>query len=162
MNVNEQSKSVVFSNGLEITKTTVTFYDTHTELLTLLQINDDWFHMEHRSVAKRSTEPHLEMHQRLMNDFRVRRAEQQRAKSRTKRDLIIKRPSNILTMLNDERWPQMWYLVSNFNQQQIMCVYLSVRYNTTEYCVRQDYLSVAPINKHIILCSQSIKDKNII
>ncbi|KYN32888.1 Furin-like protease 1, isoforms 1/1-X/2 [Trachymyrmex septentrionalis] len=66
--------------------------------------------MEHRSVAKRSTEPHLEMHQRLMNDFRVRRAEQQRAKSRTKRDLIIKRPSNILTMLNDERWPQMWYL----------------------------------------------------
>ncbi|XP_018053520.1 PREDICTED: furin-like protease 1, isoforms 1/1-X/2 isoform X1 [Atta colombica] len=74
------------------------------------KINDDWFHMEHRSVAKRSTEPHLEMHQRLMNDFRVRRAEQQRAKSRTKRDLIIKRPSNILTMLNDERWPQMWYL----------------------------------------------------
>ncbi|XP_011642628.1 furin-like protease 1 isoform X2 [Pogonomyrmex barbatus] len=74
------------------------------------KINDDWFHMEHRSVAKRSTEPHLEVHQRLMNDSRVRRAEQQRAKSRTKRDLIIKRPSNILTMLNDERWPQMWYL----------------------------------------------------
>ncbi|KAL6259715.1 hypothetical protein P5V15_009628 [Pogonomyrmex californicus] len=75
-----------------------------------ISINDDWFHMEHRSVAKRSTEPHLEVHQRLMNDSRVRRAEQQRAKSRTKRDLIIKRPSNILTMLNDERWPQMWYL----------------------------------------------------
>ncbi|KAL0114583.1 hypothetical protein PUN28_011706 [Cardiocondyla obscurior] len=74
------------------------------------KINDDWFHMEHRSVAKRSTEPHLEMHQRLMNDLRVRRAEQQRAKSRTKRDLIIKRPSNILTTLNDEKWPQMWYL----------------------------------------------------
>ncbi|XP_024876145.1 furin-like protease 1, isoforms 1/1-X/2 isoform X3 [Temnothorax curvispinosus] len=74
------------------------------------KINDDWFHMEHRSVAKRSTEPHLQVHQRLMNDSSVRRAEQQRAKSRTKRDLIIKRPSNILTMLNDERWPQMWYL----------------------------------------------------
>ncbi|XP_039301948.1 furin-like protease 1, isoforms 1/1-X/2 isoform X1 [Solenopsis invicta] len=74
------------------------------------KINDDWFHMEHRSVAKRSAEPHLEVHQRLMNDSRVRRAEQQRAKSRIKRDLIIKRPSNILTMLNDERWPQMWYL----------------------------------------------------
>lgn len=74
------------------------------------KINDDWFHMEHRSVAKRSTEPHFEVHQRLTKDYRVRRAEQQRAKSRTKRDLIIKRPSNILTMLNDERWPQMWYL----------------------------------------------------
>ncbi|EZA62232.1 Furin, partial [Ooceraea biroi] len=73
-------------------------------------INDDWYHMEHRSVVKRSTEPHLEVHQRLMKDSRVRRAEQQRAKSRTKRDLIIKRPSNILNMLNDERWPQMWYL----------------------------------------------------
>lgn len=89
--------------------------------------------MEHRSVAKRSTEPHLEVHQRLMNDSRVRRAEQQRAKLRTKRDLIIKRPSNILTMLNDERWPQMWYLVSNFNQE---CVYLVYNYYST------------PINKH--------------
>lgn len=65
-------------------------------------------------MAKRSTEPHSEVHQRLTKDYRVRRAEQQRAKSRTKRDLIIKRPSNILTMLNDERWPQMWYLVSDF------------------------------------------------
>ncbi|XP_019699116.2 furin-like protease 1, isoforms 1/1-X/2 isoform X2 [Harpegnathos saltator] len=74
------------------------------------KINDDWYHMEHRSVEKRSTEPHLEVHQRLIKDSRVRRAEQQRAKSRTKRDLIVKRPSNILTMLNDERWPQMWYL----------------------------------------------------
>lgn len=82
----------------------------------VVQINDDWYHMEHRSVAKRSTEPHLEVHQRLIKDSRIRRAEQQRAKSRTKRDLIIKRPSNILTMLNDERWPQMWYLVSEFNQ----------------------------------------------
>jgi len=63
-------------------------------------------------VAKRSTEPHAEVHQRLMKDSKVRRAEQQRVKSRTKRDLIIKRPSNILNMLNDERWPQMWYLVS--------------------------------------------------
>ncbi|XP_020280997.1 furin-like protease 1, isoforms 1/1-X/2 isoform X2 [Pseudomyrmex gracilis] len=74
------------------------------------KINNDWFHMEHRSVEKRSTEPHLQMHQRLMKDFRVRRAEQQRAKSRTKRDLIIKRPSNTPIMLNDDRWPQMWYL----------------------------------------------------
>jgi len=88
-------------------------YDTHVgRRPVFLQINDDWYHMEHRSVAKRSTEPHPEVHQKLMKDSRVRRAEQQRVKSRTKRDLIIKRPSNILNMLNDERWPQMWYLVS--------------------------------------------------
>ncbi|XP_050451575.1 furin-like protease 1 isoform X2 [Cataglyphis hispanica] len=74
------------------------------------KINDDWFHMEHRSVPKRSIGPHLEVHQRLMKDNRVHRAEQQRVKKREKRDLIIKRPSNILSMLNDERWPQMWYL----------------------------------------------------
>lgn len=65
-------------------------------------------------MPKRSIGPHLEVHQRLMKDNRVHRAEQQRVKKREKRDLIIKRPSNILSMLNDERWPQMWYLVSDF------------------------------------------------
>ncbi|KAG7210501.1 hypothetical protein KM043_012022 [Ampulex compressa] len=76
-----------------------------------IQIVDDWYHLEHRSVAKRSTEPHVEVHQRLLKDSRVRRAEQQRAKSRSKRDMIIKRgPSNTQIILNDERWPQMWYL----------------------------------------------------
>ncbi|XP_076621880.1 furin-like protease 1 isoform X4 [Colletes latitarsis] len=75
------------------------------------KIVDDWYHMVHTSVVKRSTEPHLGIHQRLIQDRRVRRAEQQRVKSRTKRDLIIKRgPSNLQTILNDERWPQMWYL----------------------------------------------------
>ncbi|KAK2575143.1 hypothetical protein KPH14_008860 [Odynerus spinipes] len=60
---------------------------------------------------KRSAEPHMEVHSRLMRDSRVRRAEQQRAKSRAKRDLIIKRgPSSTQAILNDERWPQMWYL----------------------------------------------------
>ncbi|XP_024940576.1 furin-like protease 1 isoform X7 [Cephus cinctus] len=75
------------------------------------KIVDDWYHMEHRSIVKRSTEPHHEIHQRLVGDSRVRRAEQQRAKSRTKRDLIIKRGhSGPRIILNDERWPQMWYL----------------------------------------------------
>ncbi|XP_076175003.1 furin-like protease 1 isoform X1 [Ptiloglossa arizonensis] len=75
------------------------------------KIVDDWYHMVHTSVVKRSSEPHLGIHERLIQDRRVRRAEQQRVKSRTKRDLIIKRgPSNLQTILDDERWPQMWYL----------------------------------------------------
>ncbi|XP_066585084.1 furin-like protease kpc-1 isoform X2 [Prorops nasuta] len=76
------------------------------------KIFDDWYHFEHRSVVKRSAEPHLDIHERLSSDSRVRRAEQQRAKSRSKRDLIVKRgPSNNkIINLNDERWIQMWYL----------------------------------------------------
>ncbi|XP_076656728.1 furin-like protease 1 isoform X1 [Halictus rubicundus] len=74
------------------------------------KIVDDWYHMVHTSVVKRSTEPHLGVHQRLIEDRRVRRAEQQRVKSRTKRDLIKRGPSNLHTILNDERWSQMWYL----------------------------------------------------
>ncbi|XP_076292804.1 proprotein convertase subtilisin/kexin type 4-like isoform X2 [Lasioglossum baleicum] len=75
-----------------------------------VSIVDDWYHMVHTSVVKRSTEPHLGVHQRLIQDRRVRRAEQQRVKSRTKRDLIKRGPSNLHTILNDERWSQMWYL----------------------------------------------------
>nr|XP_033330920.1 furin-like protease 1 isoform X1 [Megalopta genalis] len=74
------------------------------------KIVDDWYHMVHASVVKRSTEPHLGVHERLIRDRRVRRAEQQRVKSRTKRDLIKRGPSNLHTILNDERWSQMWYL----------------------------------------------------
>ncbi|CAK9811856.1 Furin-like protease 1, isoform 1-CRR [Anthophora quadrimaculata] len=75
------------------------------------KIVDDWYHVVHTSVMKRSTEPHLDVHERLIQDRRVRRAEQQRVKSRTKRDLIMKRgPSNMKTILNDDMWPQMWYL----------------------------------------------------
>lgn len=80
------------------------------------QIVDDWYHLEHRTVSKRSTEPHIGVHSRLMGDIRVRRAEQQQAKSRTKRDLVVKRGSAVLqTILNDERWPSMWYLVSTMD-----------------------------------------------
>lgn len=82
-------------------------------LSSLLQIVDNWYHMVHTSVVKRSAEPHFVVQGRLVEDRRVRRAEQQRVKSRTKRDLIIKRgPSTPRAVLNDEMWPQMWYLVS--------------------------------------------------
>ncbi|KAK9307456.1 hypothetical protein QLX08_002254 [Tetragonisca angustula] len=75
------------------------------------KIVDNWYHMVHTSVVKRSAEPHFGVQGRLAEDRRVRRAEQQRVKSRTKRDLIIKRgPSTPRAVLNDEMWPQMWYL----------------------------------------------------
>lgn len=79
----------------------------------MFQIVEDWYHLEHRTVSKRSTEPHHEVHNRLLGDSRVRRASQQQAKSRMKRDLVTKRGSSIThTILNDEKWPAMWYLVS--------------------------------------------------
>lgn len=75
------------------------------------KIVDNWYHMVHTSVVKRSAEPHFGVQGRLAEDRRVRRAEQQRVKSRTKRDLIIKRdPPSPRAILNDEMWPQMWYL----------------------------------------------------
>ncbi|XP_034948882.1 furin-like protease 1 [Chelonus insularis] len=71
----------------------------------------DWYHFDHKLVKKRSAEPHLEIHHRLVKDSRVQRAEQQRIKSRQKRDYVVKRgPINFRTVLNDDRWPQMWYL----------------------------------------------------
>ena len=78
-----------------------------------MQIIGDWYHFEHRLVMKRSTEPHTGMHERLSQDYRVRRAEQQRVKSRSKRDFIIKHGQHKMqAVLNDERWSLMWYLVS--------------------------------------------------
>ncbi|KAK0168883.1 hypothetical protein PV327_002645 [Microctonus hyperodae] len=75
------------------------------------KIVENWYHFEHPLLKKRSIEPHLEIHHRLLNDTRIRRAEQQRIKSRKKRDLISKRgPFNVKTLLNDDKWMQMWYL----------------------------------------------------
>lgn len=78
------------------------------------QIVDDWYHLDHRMVKKRSADPHIKVHEQLLRDHRVRRAEQQRIKSRAKRDFIpIPRQRKTPTILNDERWSLMWYLVSN-------------------------------------------------
>ncbi|XP_048513819.1 furin-like protease 1 isoform X2 [Athalia rosae] len=75
------------------------------------KIVDGCYHFEHRGVSKRSTDPHHDVQNRLVSDIRVRRAEQQRAKSRTKRDLVVKRTSAVVqAILNDERWSHMWYL----------------------------------------------------
>ncbi|XP_051170796.1 furin-like protease 1 [Leptopilina boulardi] len=72
------------------------------------QIFDDWYHFDHPLVVKRSIEPHREIHQKLIDDNRVKRAEQQRIKSRKKRDFITTNQKQ--TILNDERWSLMWYL----------------------------------------------------
>ncbi|XP_033212963.1 furin-like protease 1 isoform X7 [Belonocnema kinseyi] len=75
------------------------------------KIIDDWYHLEHRLVMKRSAVPHTGVHEQLSQDYRVHRAEQQRAKSRSKRDFIIKHGQfKTQIVLNDERWSLMWYL----------------------------------------------------
>ncbi|KAG8042137.1 hypothetical protein G9C98_000128 [Cotesia typhae] len=51
------------------------------------------------------------MHRRLEGDPRVQKAKQQRLLSRRKRDFVVKRgPASSRAILNDDRWPQMWYL----------------------------------------------------
>jgi furin len=65
-------------------------------------------------VSKRSINPSHHHQNRLESDDRVRWSKQQRAKSRPKRDLIKirnTRPWNSI-LLNDPKWPLMWYLVS--------------------------------------------------
>ncbi|XP_008560794.1 furin-like protease 1 isoform X1 [Microplitis demolitor] len=75
------------------------------------QIFEDLYHFDHKSVKKRSSEPHLEINSRLKRDTRVQKAEQQRILSRRKRDFVVKRgPASSRAILNDDRWPQMWYL----------------------------------------------------
>ncbi|XP_057324467.1 furin-like protease 1 isoform X2 [Microplitis mediator] len=75
------------------------------------QIFEDLYHFDHKSVKKRSSEPHLEINSRLKRDTRVQNAEQQRILSRRKRDFVVKRgPASSRAILNDDRWPQMWYL----------------------------------------------------
>ncbi|XP_041369645.1 furin-like protease kpc-1 isoform X2 [Gigantopelta aegis] len=63
------------------------------------QIMPDYYHFQHRKVAKRSIQPST-YHHTLASDPQVRWLEQQVAKKR------VKRHSNF----NDPKWPMMWYL----------------------------------------------------
>ncbi|XP_059486972.1 furin-like protease 1 isoform X2 [Neocloeon triangulifer] len=65
---------------------------------------DDVYIFEHPAITKRSLSPSHEHHALLTNEPQVIRAQQQRAKSRQKRDL---RPT---VQLNDFYWKEMWYL----------------------------------------------------
>lgn len=77
------------------------------------QIFDDHYHFIHRRLAKRSLEPSNHHQNKLENDDRVRWSKQQRAKSRQKRDLLrTKSIKTLNNILNDPKWPAMWYLVS--------------------------------------------------
>jgi Peptidase S8 pro-domain len=80
----------------------------------LLQIIDDHYHFHHNSVSKRSINPSHHHQTRLDADDRVRWSKQQRAKSRQKRDLVKIRNTRPWSsiLLNDPKWPLMWYLVS--------------------------------------------------
>uniref|UniRef100_A0AAY5ECH5 P/Homo B domain-containing protein n=1 Tax=Electrophorus electricus TaxID=8005 RepID=A0AAY5ECH5_ELEEL len=64
----------------------------------------DYYHFQHRTVAKRSLSGHRSVHVRLHSERQVIWAEQQVAKRRRKRD-IYSEPT-------DPKFPQQWYLVS--------------------------------------------------
>ncbi|CAL8087295.1 unnamed protein product [Orchesella dallaii] len=100
------------------------------------EIFKDYYHLTHARVAKRSIEPHTEYHIRLASEPEVRWLKQQTVKSRKKRDFLpepmalsasspssggsssgggksgrsraARRSKSII--LNDPRWPAMWYL----------------------------------------------------
>ncbi|XP_046438550.1 furin-like protease 1 isoform X2 [Daphnia pulex] len=94
------------------------------------KIFGDYYHFQHRKVAKRSIEPGTVHSELLNNDPEVRWVKQQVVKKRVKRDFIQdtssgrsprsrndRRPSRKAVAirsevynLNDPRWTQMWYL----------------------------------------------------
>lgn len=67
-------------------------------------------------MSKRSISPSHHHQSHLDTDDRVRWSQQQRAKSRQKRDYVKpnrQSSSRYINLLNDPKWPLMWYLVSN-------------------------------------------------
>uniref|UniRef100_A0A224XK28 furin n=1 Tax=Panstrongylus lignarius TaxID=156445 RepID=A0A224XK28_9HEMI len=79
----------------------------------LAEIFPDTYHLEHRKVAKRSLKPNTQYHDNLISEKQVKWAKQQRARRRKKRDYLMRKDlglSDSHVYLNDQRWPQMWYL----------------------------------------------------
>lgn len=87
-----------------------------------LQFFGDHYHFQHHELRKRSVEPSHHHQTRLINDERVRWSQQQRIKSRKKRDYqpypMLMGKNRVFT--TDPKWPQMWYLVSFPFQHQYM------------------------------------------
>ncbi|XP_035208871.1 furin-like, partial [Stegodyphus dumicola] len=75
-------------------------------------IFDDYYHLRHRRISKRSLKPSEEHHIALSNEPQVTWFSQQVLKRRIKRDFKEDPESEkgIKIALNDPRWPQMWYL----------------------------------------------------
>ncbi|XP_021348494.1 furin-like protease kpc-1 isoform X2 [Mizuhopecten yessoensis] len=69
------------------------------------QIMPDYYHFQHRKVAKRSLYSSSYFHRTLASEPNVRWLEQQVAKKRKKRSLYFPHQS-----FNDPKWPRMWYL----------------------------------------------------
>ncbi|XP_013793424.1 furin-like protease 1, partial [Limulus polyphemus] len=67
---------------------------------------DDYYHLKHHQVSKRSVEPSLHHHETLHSEKQVKWFSQQTLKRRSKRDLS----SFEVPYLNDPKWKDMWYL----------------------------------------------------
>ncbi|XP_063696789.1 furin-like protease 1 isoform X2 [Culicoides brevitarsis] len=89
--------------------------DDHGYVL-LGKIIDEHYHFHHHAVSKRSISPSSHHQSHLDTDDRVRWSQQQRAKSRQKRDYVKPNRQSSLSssrytnLLNDPKWPLMWYL----------------------------------------------------
>ncbi|XP_063600039.1 furin-like [Penaeus indicus] len=87
----------------------------------LTKIFDDVYLLRHRRVARRSADPSLLHHEKLISEPHVRWAEQQVVKRRVKRDFMHQDRSTkfISTWMDDPKWPQMWYLVSGGGFEEV-------------------------------------------
>lgn len=73
------------------------------------QIFEDFYHLQHKRIAKRSLSRSYVHHSNLQKELKVKWFSQQKLKRRIKRDFKLRNNSSHAN-LNDPRWPQMWYL----------------------------------------------------
>lgn len=85
--------------------------------------------MEHRSIAKRSISPSHHHQRRLNGDNRVVWSEQQRAKSRQKRDFTRLKAKSVSKLLNDPKWSSMWYLNVSMLRQHLANVIKKISFS---------------------------------
>ncbi|CAG5128733.1 unnamed protein product, partial [Candidula unifasciata] len=88
--------AVHIQGGEEIARTVA----SRNDFVYMGQIMPDYYHFQHRKVAKRSVFASNHYHKSLAEDSEVLWVEQQVAKSRKKRSIHF----------NDPKWPIMWYL----------------------------------------------------
>ncbi|XP_076350280.1 proprotein convertase subtilisin/kexin type 4-like isoform X1 [Tachypleus tridentatus] len=74
------------------------------------EIVDDYYHLKHHQVSKRSLAPSLHHHAPLHSEKQVKWLSQQKLKRRMKRDLLSFVNSDPDVYLNDPKWKEMWYL----------------------------------------------------
>lgn len=132
-----------------------------------MQIIDDHYHMEHRSIAKRSISPSHHHQRRLNEDNRVAWSKQQKAKSRQKRDFTRLKPKSISKLLNDPKWSSMWYLNVSIIDIYFFCcctscsAFLCVCALFVSVLMRLQYMNFVQM-LHTIVFAQRRQQKNII